>query len=600
MPQPGRAPSDPTRGDRALILGLLSVLAVAASATAIRNFDYWWHLATGRLILGTGRVPTSDPFSFTAAGTPWVDHEWLFQVLAYLGHTALGPGTLVLLKMLAVLGLALLIASHLRREGHGAAGVAVILAPALVGASFRFDVRPEMATVLLLPLVVHLALRARARGAWRPLGWIPPIVALWANLHPGVILAPAILFLGAVATALLARVAPRRYPDGATGEPRFAARLAATALAAAAAAALNPYGFRIYAVPFELSRLLAGLPSPNLEWAAPAPHQFPLFFAALAACVLVLLLGWRSIDPVAAVALAVSAVLAVQHLRNIGLFFVLMPYAVARPGRAVVGALQRGRAWRLGTAGGAVRPGFVAAAVILAASLPALAWVPPHIVWGLGVASDNEPAAAIDFLEREGLGRRMFNDVRFGGYLIWRRAGTAPVFIDGRNEIYPDLLRDVFAALREPAAWTGLLDRHAIDSAFLRYPPALQKVLYPGREGGPPISGARAFSAAYFPRQDWALVYWDDDAMIYLRRAPEHRERIARLEYRAIHPDDWRYLFAGVLLGRVDVRPILAEIRRKIAEDPACAKAQRLYASFSSLSDGLREAREGAAPTGGR
>jgi hypothetical protein len=591
----GAAPAEASRGDRALILGLLSVLAVAAAATAIRNFDYWWHLATGRLILATGRVPAADPFSFTAAGAPWVDHEWLFQVLAYAGHRFFGPAVLVGLKTAAVLAMALMLATVLGREGHGPAGIAVILAPALVGASFRFDVRPEMATLLLLPLVVHLAVRARDTSSWRPLAAIPPLVAVWANLHAGVILAPALLLGGAAATAILARLLPRVFPPAAIGGARFAGRLALTAGAAALAAGINPYGFRIYAVPFELSRLLAGLPAPNLEWARPLPGQFPLFHVALAGCALVLALGWRRIDPLPAAAFCAAAVLAVLHLRNIGLFFVLLPQAVARPGRALVGALQRGRVWKAGTAGGAVRPGFVAAAVVLVASIPALALVPPGVVWGLGVASDNEPAAAADFLEREGLGRRLFNDVRFGGYLIWRRAGTHPVFIDGRNEIYPDLLRDVFEALKTPEAWTALLDRHAIDSAFLRYPPTRQKVLYPGRQGGPPIAGERAFSAAYFPRETWALVYWDDDAMIYLRRTPEHREAIARLEYRAVHPDDWPYLFAGVLLGRVDARPILAEISRKLAEDPACRRARTLFAKFSGLSEGMRQ----AAPAGG-
>jgi hypothetical protein len=601
MSGPGRAPGAPagtTRGDRVLILGLLALLAVAASATPIRNYDYWWHLATGRLILETGRVPDADPFSFTAGGTPWVDHEWLFQVAAYAGHLLVGPAGLVLLKIGAILALALLIAAHLRRERHGPAGLAVILAPALVGAAFRFDVRPEMATVLLLPVVLDLAIRARDTGRARPLVAIPAIAALWANLHVGVVLAPPLLALGAAATWLAARLPPGRSPAGPAGT-RFAGRLALAAAGAAAATGLNPYGFRIWAVPFEVSRLLASLPQPNLEWVRPAPGQFPLFHLALVAGLAVLAAGRRRLDPIAAAFLLPVAALALLHLRNVGLFFVLLPYAVARPGRAVVGALQTGRLWRAGTAGGAVRPGFVAAALVLVLGVPALVFVPPRVVWGLGVASDNEPAAAGDFLERENVGRRLFNDVRFGGYLIWRRAGVHPVFVDGRNEIYPGLLREIFAALPDPEAWSALLDRHRIDAAFLRYPPTLQKVLYPGRDGGPPVAGERAFSTAYFPTEHWALVYWDDDAMIYLRRLPEHEAVIARLEYRAIHPDDWRYLFAGVLLGRLDVRPILAEIGRKLEEDPGCRRARRLMGSFAGLAEGLRGARPGHPGAGG-
>jgi hypothetical protein len=603
-------PRGVSRGDRVLVLGLLGLLASASSLTPILNYDYWWHLATGRQILTTGGVPRQDPFSFTAEGRPWVDHEWLFQVLAYAGHTALGPAALVIMKTVAVLLVCLLLARHLGREGHGPAGMAVILAPALMGASFRLDVRPELATILLAPLVLHLVIRARDSGRPGPLLLVPPLVALWSNLHAGVIVAPAILAAGFTATLLAERfgtrsgagTAPTGSAGGEAGSPParpFARRLGMTAAAAALAVGANPYGFAVYSVPFEVARVLAALPSPNLEWARPGLAQFPLFWAALAVVVAVVLMKARRVDPIATPALLLAGVLAALHLRNIGLFFFLLAHGVARPGRALVEAVQRDRLYRIGTLGGRVRPGFIAAAVVLVAGIPALAWLPPGIVWGAGISSGNEPAAAGDFLEREGLGKRMFNDVRFGGYLIWRGHPERPVFIDGRNEIYSDLMPEIFAALKDPAAWTGLLERYRIGSAFLRYPPTLQKVIYPGGEGRQPVAAERAFSSAYFRRDAWALVYWDDDAMIYVRRGPEHDDLIARLEYRAVHPDDWRHLYAGVLTGRLPVAPILVEIRRKLQEDPSCRRARTLLATFSGLEEGMRAGRQEGEGGGG-
>ena len=568
-----RAPAEGNRGDRGVLLGLLGLLAFAAAATPLRNYDYWWHLATGRLILGEGRVPRVDPFSFTAAGAPWIDHEWLFQVLLHLGHTTLTPAGLVALKIAAVMLLAWLLASRLWREGHGPAGTAVILAPALAGAAFRLDVRPELATLLLLPAAIELAIRGRDGGGRRPLLVLPLLAAIGANLHVGILLLPVILLAGAALTFLHERFVAPPAASGGTAPASFAPRLVLTALASALATGLNPYGWRIWSVPFELSRILAGLPSPNLEWARPAPGDFPLFFAA--------------------------AVLAVLHLRNIGLFFLLLPLGLARPARALVAAAQRARLYRAGTAGGRVRPGFVAAAVVLVGSIPAMALLPPRLVWGLGVAADNEPRAAADFLERERVGGRLFNDVRFGGYLIWRRAPAHGVYIDGRNEVYAGLLKETFEALKDPGAWTAHLERHAIDAAFLRYPPTKQKVLYPGRPGGPPIAGERAFAAAYFPKDRWALVYWDDDAMVYLKRSPAHAARIARLEYGAVHPDDWQYLFAGVLVGRVPVGPILEDLDRKLREDPFCLRAQRLRAGFAGLADELARRDAAATVSGG-
>ena len=587
-----------TRGDRVLLVLLLALLAAASALSPIRNYDHWWHLKTGALILQTGEVPRSDPFSFTAAGEPWVDHEWLFQVAAYLGHQGLGPRALVLIKTALVLGLAFLMASHARREGHRAAGTAILTSIALLGASFRFDVRPELASLLALPLVLWLAIRARDSGRHRLLLAVPAVVALWSNLHPGAILAPPILALGAALTFLQEQVPSlSRAGECPSSRGRFSPLLALTAAASALASALNPYGFRIYLVPIELSRLLASLPSPNLEWARPRVSDFPLFYVVAAVCVIVLIAAVRRLDPIAAPALVLTLGLAAAHLRNIGLFFVLLPFGLARPALALWGRivssppLRRLAALRSGAGvpGAApsrpgVRPGFVAAMLIYLTAVPLLAVLPPQTAWGLGVAPDNEPSRAVDFLEREEVGRRLYNDVRFGGYLIWRRFPQHTVFIDGRNEVYPRLLRDVFASLNDSRAWRAFLERHGIDAAFVRYSPVLERVVLPGSDGRPDRVLERAFSANHFPAQDWALVYWDDDAMIFARRMPANEEVIARLEYRSVQPEDWRYILAGVIAGRVEPAPILADLERKLRDDPGSVRAAMLLAAFRRVS----------------
>ncbi len=49
----------------------------AISPLAFRDGDVSWQIAAGRWIIAHGRIPTSDPFSFTVAGHPWVAMEWL-------------------------------------------------------------------------------------------------------------------------------------------------------------------------------------------------------------------------------------------------------------------------------------------------------------------------------------------------------------------------------------------------------------------------------------------------------------------------------------------------------------------------------------------
>jgi hypothetical protein len=576
--RPGRA----RKGDRLLLGSLLVLLAAATTLSPIRNYDYWWHLKTGALIVSQAQVPRVDPYSFTSSGTSWIDHEWLFQVLAYAGHSALGPHLLVLIKSALLLGVAFRAARLLMREGHGPAGAAVLLMLALVGGAFRFDVRPELATLLLVPLAVDLAMRARRTGRIAPLVGVVLLTAFGANLHVGILLVPALLGAATAATFVAARF--DRFRQGgraAAAEPAgFLPRLAVTTLAATLAAGANPYGLKIYAVPFELRHLLQGLPWPNLEWVAPTWSTTPLFFVAAGFTAFVLILGVRAIDPIAAPALVLSLLIALQHVRNVGLFFLLLPWGLARPARHLVDRIKSSRLYHHGTGGEAVRPGFVIAAVLLLSGIPLLLWLPPEPTFGLGLDAGNEPRRAVDFLEREAIPGPLYNDVRFGGYLIWRRFPAEQVFIDSRNEIYGDLMRDIAASLKEPAAWNAFLDRHKIEAAFLRYNPTLQKVVYTAPDGSH-RTGERAFSATYFPIASWALVYWDDDVMVMLRRTPEHEETIARLEYRALQPDDWRFLWASALIGKVPPAPILAEVERKLREDPDCARAKALQERFA-------------------
>ena len=78
-----------------LLLGLCGMTARNAV-----DPDLWWHLRTGQIIVETGHVPHSDPFSFTRAGHPWVAHEWLSEVVFYQLWKHGGAATLIVFSAL--------------------------------------------------------------------------------------------------------------------------------------------------------------------------------------------------------------------------------------------------------------------------------------------------------------------------------------------------------------------------------------------------------------------------------------------------------------------------------------------------------------------
>jgi hypothetical protein len=56
-----------------------TVILVAVAATRA-DVDLWGHVRFGTDILHSGRLASIDPYSFTS-DVPWVNHEWLAEVL---------------------------------------------------------------------------------------------------------------------------------------------------------------------------------------------------------------------------------------------------------------------------------------------------------------------------------------------------------------------------------------------------------------------------------------------------------------------------------------------------------------------------------------
>src|SRR5438105_2115734 len=78
-----------------ILMGVLGALVVALGALAVLwplpISDLWWQLKTGELIVQTGRIPHTDLFSHTAAGSGWVVQGWLTAVLLHLLNARVGP-----------------------------------------------------------------------------------------------------------------------------------------------------------------------------------------------------------------------------------------------------------------------------------------------------------------------------------------------------------------------------------------------------------------------------------------------------------------------------------------------------------------------------
>jgi hypothetical protein len=260
---PEQLAAEIARLDRVLVLMLL-VLTFFLASFAVRNHDFWMHLATGRLIAQWQYTPGSDPFSYTSAKY-WANHAWLYDLLLY-GLTTLAGGidapaagvVLVGFKALLIVALAVVLVCS-GRPGRSLWAPALCAALAIVGISPRLWLQPICFSFLLLGLTVYVLLlparrRARdpqARRTQRAYWLLVPLFILWVNLDSWFLLGPLAAGLYSLGQYLQETFAPLRTAEDAP-EPGELRTLLLALVAGVAACLVNPHHYHAFLLPQEL------------------------------------------------------------------------------------------------------------------------------------------------------------------------------------------------------------------------------------------------------------------------------------------------------------------------------------------------------------
>jgi len=564
----------------------LSLLAtiVGAALFPIRSFDTFWHLVSGRWILQHRSLPRIDPFRFTSVDEPWADHEWLFQVVLARIERLAGLDGLILFRVLLVAAVASVLLVAVRRIGVSPLAAFTLSILAITLARLRFLIRPELTSLLALSILMVCLEEYRRRGEWRWLLGTVLLVVVWANSHLGVLIAPPLSALFLLGT---------RLPGG-TGEPGRGTRSAPWAavlglpLILAAAICVNPYGLEVYEIPARIAAAIGDLAGFNPEWLPLVVAPRPWVFVAMAAVIGIWIVEWKRvgrIDPSTMLVTLALGGLTFVSVRHRGLLYVGAVFALAES-IAAIGST------RVAVKQSAARkmwwPAMIAIVAVLGFVFPpnrGPLGVRDRIGFGFGLAPGRYPVAAVDAAsEWSGLGN-LFNDAAAGGYLLWRWYPQRQVFIDGRNEVGPDLLRELVSAVVSRDSWQALLDRYAIDGAILDYV-ALPPVKLEGRtssDGIPEGDSAAARSSLYFPSDQFALVYWDDTAMLFVRRSETRQREIEAKEYSLVRPDEPNLLITRARQDAEWRELATEEIRRRLATPPRSARAQALLSALASL-----------------
>ena len=408
-----------------------------------------WHTVVGERMLQTGELLRFDPFTFSCQGQPWIAQQWLGEIAMALLHRLGGLDAVVLATVTLLAATYAFLTGRFSRTGLPGLACVVLIMLVIAASSYHFLPRPHIVTIALMAWMYALLSDIEAgRRSPHLLLLLPLLYVMWTNIHGGVlggIATSTCVLLGWLVWHRLPRV--RRHGEKPVAGPVI---IGAAASLSFVAVLVNPYGT---ALPRVWVSLMGSevLPKLIIEH---APMQVlsveGVTVLALAVVYLTLLItAWSSGRRITWLMPLIWLGLTFARIRHGPLFAVIAAVAIADmlPHSPLVAGLlqQTGRSLKppvVPTRFG-IRPVLIPALmVVLALALQANAVACPLIGarWSrLDPAC--WPVEATQELRRQigrgGSGRKVFNDLGMGGYLIYAAPETH-IYIDDRCELHRD------------------------------------------------------------------------------------------------------------------------------------------------------------------
>lgn len=428
----------------ARIVWTVAALMLAPALVMVRaDPDLWGHVRFGLDILSTRTLPLVDPYSFTQ-DVPWINHEWLSELVMGLAYKVGGATGLALLKGVLVASFLAVVLGAYARAALPVTGAVLVLLAAGTGRQVM-TLRPQLWTLLGVAVLCRLFIR-------RPREWwviaVPVLFAIWVNVHGGWIVGAGLLAVWS--TVQMFRPQASR------------ALIVAIAALSAIATLLNPYGFAMWnflAGTVRMSRAISEWQPlttvPLLAW-IPWLVVTVGMIAALAA-------GWRPpLERIAMIALLAFGAFRVERLSPlyvVATVILMSPILCAEwnQGETRLDPVSPTAASTLAI-GLAIAVLGVAVAATNAASCISMSgpWVPDRVA-GRALAATTDRGRIATYFD-------------WGEYAIWHYGPRLRVSIDGRREtVYSDAVLDGHFAMNE-ATPEGLAYLRRLDPEYVWLP----------------------------------------------------------------------------------------------------------------------------------
>jgi tetratricopeptide (TPR) repeat protein len=545
-----------------LSIGMLFGLLTFTSSMEIKDLDLWLHLRMGYWISHHGFVPSYDVLSCTIAGRPWVNHEWLFQVLVYQVQHAFGFNGLISMQsfVVAVTFLVLLFLGYSRDRQWL---VVYTLLMVLMVYQTRFTIRPDIFSLLFFVLYIYiLSLHINKRWAV----WVLVVLqVLWSNMHGFFFFGPLLVVLG-ILSEFIKRRLPLPYEWNTVGRLNDGEYSALKKMLPVLllACCVNPLTFQGAWYPVSVFFSLNGdnkiffdhiyeLQKP-ITAGSLFTDKYSYYKILIMVSAVSFVFNRRKVDISSLLVWGIFLGFSLAAIRNL-IYFAAAAYMVT-----IVNIISITWENIIPLRFSSVRFKHMTGILF---KIGIMFWM---LNYGLQIASDGYfdfdtydrkseffgvskrvyPYKAVDFLIRERIKGNFFNDFNSGAYLVGRANPGIKVFIDGRTEEYgADFFENyqkiwqkgnahVFAYFEQKDNITGCL----LNNAHQQIPEEVLKMFHSFK--------------------NWSIVYLDDDAVIFLKQTPYNKPFIDRF---SVDISKWKPRPMDLLkLGtkRIDPFPFMA------------------------------------------
>jgi hypothetical protein len=480
----------------------------------VSNYDFWWHLATGKYIVENRSLPQSDPFSYTSHEEPATKKSlilkgyWLSQVIFYKVYSQWDLKGIIILRSLLLMGYLLLIFLAVRKQGPpDSLALLLVIGVFFLAIDFTGE-RPQLFTFFFFSLIVYFLEDFRTTRS-RKILLIPIAILLLSNMHPGYIVCILLLSLHLLGEGVL--LVMRQNPADKGFKLLFSVWVLTLIISS-----LNPNGFSVFGEMLTLGEQTRGIVEFMPTFYAYTNNLSQLHYPYIVFLLLSLLsLRYiRKIGPVHALVLITFTAMSLASLRYLIFYMCAAAPIIARTVLYIkeekyINSYFSNLKSRDGLVFGLAS---VLGAILVFSEIPDFARREFRENTAFAVPKD-----AAGFLNIQKIYGNMFNEYGIGGYLIWRLYPEKKVFIDGRhleNDVADDYNIIASAYIDANRQWTDLLKKYGITYIVMQ-PLTVRGEIIPLVE-------------KLFDMDDWALIYSDHFALVFLKKDDNNAQLISR------------------------------------------------------------------------